>query len=49
MYTESGTAVLVGNSTMLRKYFYKADAELDKYEVRHDSEFWLKPRSTEAA
>ena len=25
------------------------EAELDKYESKHDSEFWLKPRATEAA
>jgi 3-isopropylmalate/(R)-2-methylmalate dehydratase small subunit len=25
------------------------EAELDKYEAKHDPEFWLKPRATEAA
>src|SRR5213592_4831300 len=25
------------------------ESELDKYESKHDSEFWLKPRATEAA
>ena len=25
------------------------EAELDKYESKHDAEFWLEPRSTEAA
>ena len=25
------------------------ESELDAYETKHDTEFWLKPRSTEAA
>ena len=33
MYTETGDAILVGSSQTIRKQYYKADVELDKYEL----------------
>jgi hypothetical protein len=44
MYPENGSSVLLGRAQIIRKQFYKADAELDKYEARHRGD--MTPTST---
>jgi hypothetical protein len=34
MYTQNGDGILVGSAQIIRKQYYKADAELDRYEIR---------------
>jgi hypothetical protein len=45
MYTESGGRVLVEDFRIIRKEFYKADAELDKHDVCHKHS--MTPRRTQ--
>ena len=34
MYTHNGDSILVDSAQIIRKQYYKADAELDRYELR---------------